>query len=106
MVSVATGGPQIKTVNAAYKREHRALGAALRRLGIDYPNKFDDLWRWHGRWSDGSMPSYRDRRTFIAELFAPARQALAANTTRHTNSRRASTPSRPAGLGSINSATG
>lgn len=76
MVSVATGGPAIKTVDADYKREHRALGAALRRLGIDYPNKFDDLWRWYGRWSDGSMPQYRDRRAFISELFAPVRKAL------------------------------
>src|SRR4051812_10297491 len=58
MVSVATGGPAIKTVDADYKREHRALGAVIRRLGIDYPNKFDDLWRWYGRWSDGSLPQY------------------------------------------------
>lgn len=30
MVSVATGGPQIKTVDVAYKREHPALAAVLR----------------------------------------------------------------------------
>lgn len=76
MVSVATGGPGIKTVDADYKREHRALRAVIRRLGIDYPNKFDDLWRWYGRWSDGSLPAYRDRRAFISELFAPVRKAL------------------------------
>lgn len=76
MVSVATGGPEIKTVDADYKREHRALRAVLRRLDIDYPNKFDDLWRWYGRWSDGSLPSYHSRRVFISELFAPVRQAL------------------------------
>jgi hypothetical protein len=76
MISVATGGPQIKSVNADYKREHRALKAVLRRLEIDYPNHFDDLWRWHGRWTEGDMPQYRDRRTFIADLFAPVRQAL------------------------------
>jgi hypothetical protein len=38
MISVATGGPQIKTVDADYKREYRALGAVLRRLDIAYPN--------------------------------------------------------------------
>lgn len=77
MVSVATGGPPIKTVDADYKREHRALGAVLRRLEIAYPNTFDDLWRWYGRWSEGDMPQYRDRRTFVADLFAPVRRALA-----------------------------
>lgn len=76
MVSVATGGPSIKEVNEDYKREHRALAAVLRRLGIDYPNTFDDLWRWYGRWSQGDMPQYRDRRPFIAELFAPVSRAL------------------------------
>ena len=77
MVSVATGGPPIKDVDGEYKRHHRALAAVLRRLAIDYPNKFDDLWRWYGRWIDGSMPQYRDRRVFIADLFAPVRIALA-----------------------------
>jgi hypothetical protein len=77
MISVATGGPQIKSVDAAYKREHRALAAVLRRLEFPYPNTFDDLWRWYGRWSEGDMPQYKDRRKFIAELFAPVRRALA-----------------------------
>ncbi len=77
MISVATGGPQIKSVDATYKREHRALRAVLRRLEIEYPNNLDDLWRWYGRWSEGDMPQYRDRRVFIAELFAPVRRALA-----------------------------
>jgi hypothetical protein len=77
MVSVATGGPEIKKVDASYKREHRALGAALKRLGIDYPNKYPDLWTWHGRWSQGDMPKYSDRRVYVAGLFAPIREALA-----------------------------
>lgn len=77
MVSVATGGPEIKTVDAAYKREHRALSAVLKRLSIAYPNKFADLWTWHGRWSQGDMPKYSDRRSFIAALFAPVREGIA-----------------------------
>jgi len=77
LTTVATGGPQIPTVDAAYKREHRALAAVLRRLGVTYPNHFDDLWRWHGRWTEGDMPKYRDRRTFISDLFTPVRSALA-----------------------------
>jgi len=77
MVSVATGGPAIKTVNTAYTRQHRALGAVLRRLGIPSPNQFDDLWQWYGRWSSGDMPQYQDRRVFVAELFAPVHRSLA-----------------------------
>lgn len=77
MVSVATGGPEIKKVDASYKREHRALGAALKRLGLDYPNRYPDLWTWHGRWSQGDMPKYSDRRVYVADLFAPIREALA-----------------------------
>ncbi len=76
MISVATGGPSIKSVDSDYKREHRALSAVLRRLDISYPNTFDDLWRWYGRWSQGDMPRYQDRREFVAELFAPVRRAL------------------------------
>jgi hypothetical protein len=76
MVSVATGGPEIKTVDAAYKREHRALSAVLKRLHIAYPNKFADLWTWHGRWSQGDMPKYSDRRVYVADLFTPVREAL------------------------------
>jgi hypothetical protein len=49
----------------------------LRRLEIACPNTFDDLWRWYGRWSEGDMPQYRDRRKFVADLFAPVRRALA-----------------------------
>jgi hypothetical protein len=41
MTSVATGGPQIKSVDADYKREHRALRAVLRRLEIEYTEKDD-----------------------------------------------------------------
>jgi hypothetical protein len=76
MISVATGGPEIKKVDASYKREHRALSAVLKRLGIAYPNKYEDLWTWHGRWSQGDMPKYSDRRAYIAGLFAPVREAL------------------------------
>jgi hypothetical protein len=31
----------------------------LRRLDIAYPNTFDDLWRWYGRWTEGDMPDWR-----------------------------------------------
>jgi len=76
MVSVSTGGPDIKSVDADYKREYRALSAVLKRLGIKHLNPYPDLWRWYGKWSDGSLPSYASRRVFISELYAPVRDAL------------------------------
>lgn len=76
MVTVSTGGPEIKKVDTDYKREFRALSAVLKRLGVKHPNPFPDLWRWHGKWSDGSLPSYSSRRAFISQLYAPVREAL------------------------------
>lgn len=35
MVSVATGGPSIKSMDAEYRQEHRALAAVLNRLEIE-----------------------------------------------------------------------
>jgi hypothetical protein len=76
MVSVSTGGPRLDDVKVAYTREYRALAAVLRRLGIDHPNPYSDLWRWHGRWSDGTLPTYASRRAFIAEMYEPVRMEL------------------------------
>lgn len=78
MVAVATGGPPIKAVNTGYVREYRALAAVLGRLGIDNPNPYGDLWRWYGRWSDETLPTYASRRVFIAEMYAPVRDAVEA----------------------------
>jgi hypothetical protein len=85
MVSVSTGGPRIEDVQASYKREYRALAAVLKRLGIRNPNSMDDLWRWHGRWSDGTLQTYASRRAFVAEMYAPVRDTLEAKgeTVRH-----------------------
>lgn len=76
MVSVSTGGPRLDDVNGDYRREYRALAAVLKRLGITNPNPFSDLWRWHGRWSNGTLPTYASRRSFIAELYEPVRETL------------------------------
>lgn len=78
MVSVATGGPEIKKVDPDYQREYKALSAVLKRLGIKNPNPYGELWRWYGKWSDGSLPSWALRRAFIADLYAPVREALEA----------------------------
>jgi len=76
MVSVATGGPRIQAVDGDYQRQYRALSAVLKRLGIKNPNKHRRLWEWYGKWSDGSMPAWADRRAYIAGLYAPVRDSL------------------------------
>lgn len=78
MVSVSTGGHRIDDVKAEYLREYRALSAVLKRLGIKHSNPYSDLWRWYGKWSDDSLPSWASRRAFIADMYSPVREALEA----------------------------
>ncbi len=79
MVAVATGGPRIDDVKAQYAREYRALAAVLKRLGIAHPNGHSDLWTWYGKWTTDPQlgGGWAPRRTFVAELYAPVRTALA-----------------------------
>ncbi len=71
MMSVSTGGPRIETVNADYKTQYALADRELRQRGLSNTVPFSDLWDWHGRWSSGDLPSYRSRRTFLADLFDP-----------------------------------
>jgi len=75
MVSVATGGPRINDVDAQYQREIRALRAVLKRLDIFFAVRFSTLWQWHGYWSQ-HLPTYRDRRAFVVDMFDPVREQL------------------------------
>jgi len=71
MAAVATGGPRIQDVNEEYKERRLRIREALDKRGLDDANVYSDLWRWYGRWSDGSLPSYQSRRQFIADLYDP-----------------------------------
>jgi hypothetical protein len=79
LLSVSTGGPRIELLNDAYQREHRALTAALRRLELDNPCPFRDLWKWHSYYS-ANLGTSAQRRVYVADLFAEARDALDALT--------------------------
>ncbi len=71
MISVATGGPRIDSVNEAYCDRRDLIKRRLQEIGLDDdPNPFQDLWEWYGRWSSGDLPSYRDRRSFLRDLYA------------------------------------
>ena len=71
MVSVATGGPKIQTVNQDYKDRLQLISDGLAERNIKNSNPFSDLWEWYGKWSDGNLPSYQSRREFIAKMFSP-----------------------------------
>lgn len=86
MISVATDGPRIDTVNADFKREYRALSAVLKRLDIKHTNDYSDLWLWHGHWQD-ELPTYASRRAAVAKLYAPVREALDERSTDYDGAR-------------------
>ncbi len=70
MISVSTGGQKIQEVNTEYQKRYTKVSTALKRLVIDNPNSFSDLWQWYARWSSGELPQYRDRRAFIGEMYS------------------------------------
>lgn len=76
MISVATGGPAIRTVEAEYESRRDEIRRALDALGLKDPNPFDSLWVWYGKWSAGGLPSYQSRRMFLHELYAPLMEQI------------------------------
>lgn len=71
MTAVSTGGPRIQEKNNDYKALKSDIAERLSTMNLVDPNTFPDLWAWYGRWSDGSMPKYQDRRDFIGKLYQP-----------------------------------
>lgn len=77
MISVATGGPRIDSVNDDYRNRRDLIRHRLDEVGLEDANPFQDLWEWYTRWSNGDLPSYRLRRAFLRDLFAPLLEQLA-----------------------------
>ena len=69
LISVSTGGPRIEEVNAEFGEDVGYLEAELIRRGLKNPLGFDDLWKWHGTWSSGDLPTYASRRVYVNNLF-------------------------------------
>jgi len=70
MISVSTGGARIQDVNNDYLSSLSEISEGLREREVANPNPFKDLWEWYGKWSDGSLPKYQSRRTFLSEMFS------------------------------------
>jgi hypothetical protein len=71
MISVATDGPRIQSVNREFIQRQGQVGSGLSERGIRDPNPFSDLWEWYGKWSSGDLPTYKSRRDFVRVLYDP-----------------------------------
>lgn len=69
MISVSTGGQRIQDVNEDYEKRYSLIDKVLKRLSLQNPNLFSDLWQWYAKWSSGELPQYRDRRLYIKEMY-------------------------------------
>ena len=76
MIAVATGGPRIQDVNDDYRRKRCDLKESLEQLGLQEASPYDDLWEWYGRWSSGDLPTYRSRRQYLRDMYAPLLRQL------------------------------
>jgi hypothetical protein len=73
MIDVSTGGQRIQTEEERYKELFLEVAAEFEQLQhegilISNPNPYKSLWEWYTYWSS-KLGSYRDRRTYIGELF-------------------------------------
>jgi len=71
MISVATGGPPIKSVNDEYLKRQELIQKSLSDHSTTDPNPYTDLWKWYRKWSSGDLPTYQSRRQYISDLYAP-----------------------------------
>lgn len=69
MISVATNGPKTKEKNNEYVALKNEASLLLDKFDLIDPNPYTDLWNWHGKWTDGSMPTYHVRRQFISDMY-------------------------------------
>ncbi|MFT4120558.1 hypothetical protein [Bradyrhizobium sp.] len=76
MVSVATTDRKIPTVESQFVRMHDEADRALRERGIEGGLPYRSLWDWYGRWSQGNLPTYQSRRTFLNERFDELQKRL------------------------------
>jgi hypothetical protein len=79
MISVATNGAKIQTVNDDYKSRVIFIGEGLSERNIRNNNPFTDLWQWYGKWSDGTLPTYQSRREFVINMYEPVIDAAKKN---------------------------
>lgn len=75
MVSVATGGERIQDVDDYYRARETRIRRSL-PSGVAYDNPHADLWAWYRYWSV-NLAQYKDRRSYVRDLFNPTINAIA-----------------------------
>src|ERR1700733_5804600 len=83
MIAVATGGPRIGDVEAAFARDYDEFAEELKRRGLENPIPYRDLWEWYGRWSSGDLPSWQSRRQFVNDLVVELVRSVRTRQTGH-----------------------
>lgn len=71
MIDVATGVSRIEQARDGYLTRRESIRVRLAEFALEDPNQFTGLWDWYHRWSSGDLPSYRSRRAFLREIYAP-----------------------------------
>ena len=75
LISVATGGPKINSVNNRYQLLSKQIQSTLKPLGIDTSKIYIDLWAWYSVWST-QFKTYQERRDHISSIFKEIEVAL------------------------------
>ena len=75
LISVATGGPKINSVNNRYQLLSKQIQSTLKPLGIDTSKIYVDLWAWYSVWST-QFKTYQERRDHISSIFKEIEVAL------------------------------
>ncbi|MBN1917730.1 MAG: adenylate/guanylate cyclase domain-containing protein [Verrucomicrobia bacterium] len=70
MIADATGIGVDASAPVEYEDRHDVIDAGLEELGLANPNPYGKLWQWRARWHKGDMPSYRDRRQAVEDMYA------------------------------------
>jgi hypothetical protein len=68
MISVATGGHGIDTVNDYYRARRRRISNLLEQIGENDPNPHEDLWGWF-HYYKSELGGYSERRQYCHSLF-------------------------------------
>lgn len=71
MIDVATGGSRFQEVNDDFKERRERIRGGLLERNLSDLITFSDLWSWHAKWSDGTLPTYKERRQYLNRLLDP-----------------------------------
>ena len=78
LIDVAEFRAQIQDVNDDYKARRRTVRSGLKKLGLDDPNVWEDLWLWYGHYSQASngLNTNQARREHVIRSHQPLMHAL------------------------------